>query len=168
MSKADLSADEACREGALRLLDLRAHAVSELKTKLRKRGHEIQCVDSVLADFLRVGLLDDQAFARAFCEERARTKNIGRRRMLADLRKRGVDPETAEDALADVWDTGDDEFARARAAATAKWRSVRRRTEDVRAAKQKVARFLASRGFPFDVLHQVLDELDTGEQPISS
>ena len=161
MSTADLSAEDACREGALRLLERRAHAVSELSAKLRKRGHEARCVDSVLAGFLRVGLLDDQAFARAFCEERTRTRNIGRRRMLADLRKRGVDPETAEEALAEVWDAGDGELMRARAAAEAKWRSVQRRSENVRTTKQKVARFLASRGFSFDIMHQVLDELDT-------
>lgn len=162
MNTDELPPEEACREAALRLLDHRGHTVSELRRKLSQRSYSVSCINAVIDSLLCVGLLNDRVFAEAFCEERALSRQIGRRRMFADLRKRGVDAQVAEEALAEVWDREDGELERARAAARNKWRTVTRRTADLRVAKQKVARFLAGRGFSSEVVWQAVNELADG------
>lgn len=84
---------------ALRLLTGREYSVAELSERLRKKGFTAPIVEAALKRCIDLGYLDDARFAR----ERARSlmqngRAVGRR-ILADLRARGVNEATALEAL---------------------------------------------------------------------
>ena len=162
MSQDENKGLEACRESALRLLERRAHSVAELRRKLRVRKFESVVVDSILRDLEGVGLLDDLAFAKLYCEYcLSGGRAVGRHKVEFELRRRGVANDLILQALEEVWEASDSECERDRALAAGlrKWQSVRRNSEP-RNARAKVYRFLAGRGFSPDVCRQVLERLD--------
>jgi len=153
---------ESCREAALRLLGVRDHSVAELQRKLAARKYSPAVRDRVVTDLQASGLLNDATFARAFCEYRANgSRLVGRRRVLMELRKRGIAQEIIEEALVEVWDEdgGESELERAKDAAESKWRSVRDKN-DIFKAKGKVYRFLATRGFSGEICRAAIEALE--------
>ncbi len=83
---------------ALRLLGMRAHGERELRLKLRQR-YSPEAVDDAVAKLTENGLLDDAAFAESLAEELYRRKRYAPDRIYTELLKKGVDAETAKNAL---------------------------------------------------------------------
>jgi regulatory protein len=90
---------EALWEYAVRLLGARAHAIGEVRVKLRARAQRLQDVDQVLARLKQAGYLNDQQFAESFAATRLETHRLGRTRVLHDLRARRVAPAVAEQTV---------------------------------------------------------------------
>jgi regulatory protein len=91
-----------CHERALRLLSVRARSRREIELRLRRAGFEAKEVDEELGRLEAVGLVDDEAFARAVVEHELTVRRAGRRAVGSRLAARGVDRETIEAALADA------------------------------------------------------------------
>jgi regulatory protein len=145
------------REAALRLLATRPRSAAEISRRLRARGFSAEEVEPVLVRLGEVGLVDDAAFAAMLARERVRARPQGKRRMLAELRGRGVDEETAREAVREA--TGGDadgEAERARRAA-ARWRP--RPGEEPRRARARLYAFLARRGFDGEVAREVAESV---------
>jgi regulatory protein len=85
-------------QAALRILARRDHFRAELEGKLRQRGFASAEVDAALARCDALGLIDDEGLASRFAEVRATENGWGPRRIEAELRRRGVDRGTAEEA----------------------------------------------------------------------
>ena len=160
--RSSLPPGEACREQALRLLDRRAHSVAELRRKLRVRGFAAPAIDTVLDDLQRRGLVDDTAFAAAWIEEKRRSSRpVGRLRIQAELRRRGVTPDAiaaAEPAAGPAPDEAEEELGRALAALRQKLKS-RRPAGDPRAERARLSRFLAQRGFTGDIVRKAMEQI---------
>lgn len=162
MSKTAGDPLEACRESALRLLERRLHSRAELDRKLRERDFPSLLRQSILADFERVGLVDDRQFAEAFARQKLlSSRPLGNRRILADLRRRGIPEELARTALEEVVgeeSNAEGEFERARQAASAKWTSLMRSGREFQKARAALYRFLAGRGFDGETIRRVVEE----------
>jgi regulatory protein len=87
----------AARIICLRLLDSRARSRAELETALRDKG--IPDARIVLDRYREVGLIDDQELARAMVADRHRERGLGRRGLLRELDRRGIDPVVADSAV---------------------------------------------------------------------
>ena len=85
-------------EKGLRLLGQRAHSRTELKRKLRVKYGE-DAVEAALARLEESGLIDDAAFAASLAEELYRRKAYAPERVLRELVHRGVDAQTAKNAV---------------------------------------------------------------------
>ena len=83
------------KERALRLLSVRSRSRAELIQRLRRAGYEPEEIDTAVADLERVGLIDDEEFARQVAQDR-RKRGYGPRAGLAALRQKGVAREVAE------------------------------------------------------------------------
>lgn len=93
------------REKALRLLDMRAHSVRELQTKVSvKYGKE--AAEKVSEDLLSCGLLNDRDFALRYAEELKRTKHFGAQRIKTELFRKGIPSEYVSEAV-NALDDGD-------------------------------------------------------------
>jgi regulatory protein len=101
------------REVCLRLLTVRSRSRAELSTALTKRGIPDDVVERVLARFGEVGLIDDRAFAEAFVVSRHGTRGLARRALSMELKQRGIDAETATEALSGLDDHTEEATARA-------------------------------------------------------
>ncbi len=157
---------EKCRAAALRLLERRAYSQEELRRKLVQRKFAAAVVRELLLDFVGCGLLNDAAYAQNFVEVKLQGR-AGRSvtRVRQDLRRHGIDANTAGTAMLNAGDAAgaDAELARALPVAATKWRQVTGRgTPDLRLAKGKLYRFLAGRGFSADTCRLAIDQV-TGE-----
>ena len=67
-------------EAAARFLEPRARSVSEVRRRLTGAGYQPLLVDGAVERLLELGMLDDEAFARAWVESRDRARPRGRPR----------------------------------------------------------------------------------------
>lgn len=141
------------RDAAVRLLARREHSRLELAGKLGSRGHPKDLIEDVLEALVDVGLQSDERFAQAFVRS-ALERGQGPTKIRTGLRDRGVDQELASGLL----DLGGEDWRRRAAGALVK-RFGGGVPED-RADWARRARFLASRGFPSDVVAGILGPLD--------
>ncbi|MFB9368682.1 regulatory protein RecX [Kitasatospora albolonga] len=103
---------ERARAICLRLLTGAAKTRKQLAEALAKREIPEEVAEQVLDRLQEVGLIDDAAFAEAWVESRHNARGLGRRVLSQELRQRGVAPELAERALAQVDEDGEEAAAR--------------------------------------------------------
>ena len=78
---------------ALEFLGYRARSEKEVRDRLRRYGHAEEIVGGVIGRLAELGYLDDEDFARLLAREKAR--RYGPRRVLKELREKGVEGEFA-------------------------------------------------------------------------
>jgi regulatory protein len=135
-------------ERALRLLSYRSRSAGEVASRLRRHGHREEVVEEVLGRLEELGYIDDAVFARELARERSR--GYGARRVLEELRKKGVDREVAREAV-DREYAGRSELEEARDLASRRYNN--REGSDAQA--RRVYGFLRRRGYPADVCAEV-------------
>lgn len=135
---------ERAKNAAFRLLSARAYSCAEVRERLRRRGFQEPVVEQTLDELRRLKLVDDRDYALRFVEERMRIRPAGRALLRHDLKKRGIDSATAEEALDEVFAGVDPEVV-----ALDLLRSRRRRYLGVarRKALSRMYGFLGRRGF---------------------
>ena len=144
------------REAALVLLSFRARTGAELRRRLIQKQFPEDIVDRCVAALVEGGLVDDGAFAETFVRDRVRLRPKGRRLLVQELRSKGVDPEEAQEAVAEVFEREDVSETELALAAAAKWRP--RAGEDQRKARARLHAFLARRGFGSDAIRSAMTE----------
>lgn len=138
---------------AMDYLSLRDHAAGELYQKLCRKFDEHSAAYAV-ARAGELGLLDDAGFARRRAAELLR-KRKSRREILRDLAAKGIDRDTAAQAVEALYDSGEDGEDPEEAAARA---LVERQYSAKLAAgkRDQVAAALARRGFSHAIIRTVL------------
>jgi len=124
---------EFARTIALRILDAAPRSRHQLGERLARRGVEPEVAERVLDRFTEVGLLDDEAYARMLVSSRRASRGLAPRALAMELRRAGVDEETAARALAELSEEGretDEELAA---------RLVERRLRSMRGLDEEVA-----------------------------
>lgn len=152
------------RDAALGLLSYRARSTAELRRRLLRKGFGPDVVDRCVNDMGEHGYLDDAAFAEAFVRDRLRLRPRGRRQLVAELRGKGVEQDTAAGAVQramDEADTTEDDLALAAAQAWAARNTARLGTagqdgEGRRKARRSLYGYLARRGFAPDAVRAAL------------
>ncbi len=115
---------------------------AQLAEKMAAKDVPEQVATDVLDRFEEVGLVDDGAFAEAYVH--ARSRHRGRRALAQELRRKGVDEQTAREALEGVDDATEEQAARE---LLRRPLAASRGLE--RAARQRrLAGVLARRGYP--------------------
>jgi regulatory protein len=138
----------------LRLLALRPRTRAELATALRQRGIDDAVVTEVLARYGEVGMVDDQAFARAWVSSRHHGRGLAKRALAVELRRKGVDSETVGHALEELHP--DTEAATARALVDRKLRTERGGATE--ALLRRLVGMLARKGYPPGLAVRVVRE----------
>lgn len=139
-----LNTAERAKNAAFRLLTARAYSCVEMRERLRRRGFQDHVVEQTLDELLRLRLVDDRDYAFRFVQERMRIRPAGRGLLRHELKKRGIDPATAEDVLDEAFEGVDPEIV-----ALELLRSRRRHYDGVdrRKALSRMYGFLGRRGF---------------------
>ncbi len=94
---------------AIRLLAYRDRACREIKERLAKKGFENHCIAKTIRRLQDEALLNDLHFAINFCREKIDHKRFGRRRLLLELKKKGLDKEVVDEALHLIFQDYDEE-----------------------------------------------------------
>ncbi len=145
-----------CFDKAMRQLETRLHSRAELRTKLKRHEFTEAIIDDVLNDLQRMGYVDDARFAETLAASAAEHKHHGRRRAYMELMKKGIDRTTADRALERVYETHDS-LATARELALKRAPSLAR--FDRQTAHRRMAGMLLRRGYDYDTIRPILDEV---------
>jgi len=133
---------KSCHERALGLLAVRPRSRRELERRLLAARFEPSEVHDVLTRLERVGLVDDEAFARQFAEHRVGTRKEGSRRVEQGLRAAGIAPALAASMAEEAHDDDGE-----RAADLARSRATRLTGVAPEKAFARLSSFLMRRGY---------------------
>lgn len=152
--EADPPADpeSAARTVCLNMLTMRARTRAELAAELERREFTDEVVTLVLDRLVEVGLLDDAAFAEQWVDSRHRHRGLGRRALSQELRRKGVDTETAGEAVAGL--DADAERAKAGELVRRKLPSLDR--IESQAAARRLVGMLARKGYGAGMAYEVV------------
>jgi regulatory protein len=145
-----------CFDAAMQFLQARLHSRAELYRKLSRREWGDAVIDVVLEDLSRLGYLDDERFAKTKALSAAQHKQHGRRRAFLELIRSGVKGDVADRALDEVY-TDADTLAVARE--LAQQQAPRLRQLDPLVARRRLVGMLQRRGFDYDDIRAVIDEV---------
>jgi regulatory protein len=147
---------QACFDQAIKYIQRRQLSSRDLATKLAARGFETQMIRDVLDDLARLGYVNDAQYAVSRATTAAQTRHHGPRRAMAELAKAGVNREVARRAVEEVFESTDLlSVARALAAKQA----ARLKRLDPLTARRRLAGMLARRGFEYETILPVIDEV---------
>jgi regulatory protein len=135
---------------AVHYLGFRPRSEQEMTDYLAEKGYAEEVAAAVLARLRARGYVDDAAFARYWVDNRTRFRPRGTRALRYELRQKGLDSPTIDEALEEQ-----DEDAAAWAAAASKaarWADLPREEFD-----KKLISFLARRGFNYAICRRVAE-----------
>jgi regulatory protein len=141
---------ESAYNRTLDYLSYRPRSRAEVVTYLQKRDVAQSQIDEIVERLERSGLVDDEAFARFWVENRERFRPRGPRALRYELRGKGVSSEVIEQALAMV-----DPTESAYRAAEKKARQLGH--TDQPTFYRKLVEYLARRGFGYEVARQIAE-----------
>lgn len=109
---------------------------------------------SEVCDYIEeVGLVDDDLYVKFFVEDSFRIKNKGARKIVYELKQRGIDDDKIEDAIEEASDM---EYEALKEAYERKLEATKSETDPYK-RKNKIIRFLISRGFDYSDIKDIVD-----------
>jgi regulatory protein len=103
MIKKELTKSET-KEKALRLLAFRSHSEKELLEKLKMAGAKMEDISSVIEFAKEYGFINDAEYAHHLAKDLQNLKKYGKRRIIAELKKRGISSENIDAAICELSD----------------------------------------------------------------
>ncbi|MFW6078448.1 MAG: regulatory protein RecX, partial [Gemmatimonadota bacterium] len=91
------------REAAYSLLAYRARTRWELRRRLSRKGFPEAVVEATVDAMVEKGYVDDASFAASFARDRVRLRPSGPRRIVRELRAKGVAAEVAGPIVEEVF-----------------------------------------------------------------
>lgn len=153
-----------CFDTAMRFLQRRMHSRTQLQTKLARKEFDQATIAEVLSELERLGYVDDARFAQVKAMSLAQHRHHGPHRAQLELLKSGIPPETARQAVQTVYQAQDTE---ATARELARKQAPRLRRLDPAVARRRLIGILLRRGFDYDTIRPVIQEV-LGEQTDSA
>lgn len=153
---------------ALYLLSLQMRTAHEVRDKLLSKEMSEEMVEQIISYLSEHHFLDDVVYAQSYV--RSRRHKFGDYRIKADLKRKGVSAEDIQKGYAALADEEETEDApednnyiqrvldKKIAATTIDWDRLKTDYKYKYSLYQKLARFLASRGFSGDVIKNVISE----------
>jgi len=155
-------------EAAARFLEARSRSVAEVRRRLGRAGYRSELIEGAVARLTELGMLDDEAFGRAWVESRDRARPRGEIALRRELALKGVDRAVVDELLEERRDgtptAGDDgeavsvDLAAARRLLARNERALAR-VADPRVRRQRAYALLARNGFDPDTCRQASAEL---------
>ncbi len=141
------------RERLLYALDRRLHSEKELREKLR-RDYPPDIIDAAINELDSLGLIDDEAFAKAFCEHRKEALKKGPYAIRQELILKGVSRDIIDIVLDEYFCDEDDEFESAKEVARKYQNDL-----DTPKGRQRLFAALTRKGFSYGVIRRVMRSL---------
>lgn len=139
----------------LRQLTASDKTAKQLKDKLLDKECPEHIADEVIERYAEINLIDDERFAKSWVSARARSRGLARGAIKRELRTKGVDDETAAEALEQIDD--ESEELRARELVRAKLRPESMGVDRDRALRRLVG-MLGRKGYNGGLAYKVARE----------
>lgn len=145
---------EKIHEHALRFLAVRPRSEAEVRDSLRRRKVSEALIEAEVSRLRETGLLNDEAFARLWVDNRAAFRPRSQRALRAELKRKGISAELSQAALAGA---SDEASAYRLAAQRARRLQALPRPE----FRRKLAEYLGRRGFDYEIAQSVVERVWT-------
>lgn len=143
----------AAKNAAVRLLAGRDHTPRELARKLKTRGFDASTAERAIEACIQLQCLNEGAFARAYRKQMT-LKGYGVRFIRMAMKQKGFKDRHIDAAFAE-YDLTVDEMKAAQCALTRKCNALRYLPDNLK-KKEKLFRFLISRGFSRETAYEAL------------
>jgi regulatory protein len=153
-SDSDADPESVARAIALRKLAVAPQTRAQLDDAMRRRAVPEDVRERVLDRFDDVGLIDDAMFARMWVESRHAGRGLAKRALAHELRRRGVESDLVEEAVAEL--PAEQEEAMARALVARRLPTTRGLAPAARI--RRLAGLLARKGYPAGLSYRVVRE----------
>lgn len=129
---------------------------SEVSERLYSYGLKTDEVNELLSHLVKIGLLNEERFAKAFAGGKFRQKSWGRNKIIRELKAKKVSDYCIRKGLQEI---DDDDYMKVIKVAASKYAStLKDKMPFVR--QQKVIRHLVSKGFEYELCSKVLGEVE--------
>lgn len=137
---------------------------SAVLKKMIEWGCDETSAQSLLSHLQNDGFVDDERFVLRYCESKIRLQKWGPRKILFELRSKGISSELAAQGMSVV--PLDEQQEILLALAQRKWADTR--CADPRAHWSKVVNFLLSRGFDYGDIQPLKQQFASSEDEIDN
>ena len=138
-----------CKNEALKQSSYGAKISFDLKKKLKEKKFNNDSISRVIDFLTEYSLIDDKAYVKSYINDKSRINNWSKGKIRYKLKAKFIDDSLIDTYLDEI--SYDEEYEKAYDAGLNKKESVN--------DKNKVYRFLASRGFSYDIISDVLGDL---------
>ena len=153
---------------SFRFLSYRPRSEREIRDYLKKKISNFQfqisnfktgeeLMDSIIEKLKKQKFLDDREFAKWWIEQRSKVKPKALKFIIFELKQKGIEKDLIEEVLESKEFEIVSDFDKA--FKLAQKRINRYRGETPKKAYEKMARFLASKGFDYDTIKKVIDQI---------
>ncbi len=159
MDEFDLPAGEAGKfyNKALRFLSYRPRSEEEIRKNLLKKKSPQEIIEKIISKLKEYKFINDEEFVKWWIEQRTNFKPRSLRLIKMELKQKGIDKELIDETIDHLPSTIDD----LESAKKLIERRLQRYKNLPRDEKfQKIARYLASKGFNYDIIKEVFKDLN--------
>ena len=139
-------------------LSRRDHASGEVRSKLLKKGFSTEVTDQVIESLTQKKYLDDSGFAEKYAEEKSRLNRWGSRKIESELLKKGVPPDIVRKGMEAALSGLPEEEICLDLILKRKEYFLRELNPVKR--KQKIFRYLSTRGFSASQISRAVQKFD--------
>lgn len=151
------------KEISFTLLTRRLHSVSELKRKLALKKYSTENINFVISDLIERNYLNDNRFAEKYADEKLKNNKAGLFKIKAELFKKGVEKKIVDSVLSKYNDS-DLLPENALLIAKNKLNSSLYSKIDAKKKREKLFRFLISKGYSNEIIIKTLRKLHFEEE----
>ena len=138
--------------------EMRDYLSKKIKNQKSKIKIDEGIIERIIESLKRTKFIDDEEFARRFVEQRTTIKPKANRVIKYELKQKGIAPELIDQLFEDKENSKGTDFSKALDLAERKMPRFTK-IEDKRKVYEKLGRYLASKGFDWDTVKKVIDQV---------
>ncbi len=150
------------KQKAFQLLGRRHHSSFELKVKLKQKGYDENFINEVISDLKSKNYLNDYEFALSFVSENIKNKFWGKKKVEAELFKRGIDRNVIYRIIEEKFPLNG-EINNAMELGKKKLKIFLARKIEKEQIKKKLYSSLLSKGYDYEICKKVVEDLISNE-----
>lgn len=144
-----------CKETALKIIERSYKTKKEMEKRLLEKGYNLEEINETLKFLERYNFINDESYTKAFIKNK--TKTQGKQKIKYALKNKGVSEEIIEEELSNL--DMKKEKENANILALKKYNILIKRENHKYKIKEKIIRFLISRGYNYEVAKDAVKEM---------
>ncbi len=144
-----------CKETALKIIERSYKTKKEMEKRLLEKGYNLEEINETLKFLERYNFINDESYTKAFIKDK--TKTQGKQKIKYALKNKGISEEIIEEELSNL--DMEREKENANILALKKYNILIKRENDKYKIKEKIIRFLISRGYNYEVAKDAVKEM---------
>jgi len=145
------------KDRALKFLGYRDRSEKEIIDKLQLIGYDKSIIEWVISELKRMQLIDDSRFALSFAKTKMLAKPMGEYLLRRELKRKGIQEHHINAAIENIFEESDPVSI---AIPLAQKQILKYKNVDELKRKKRLTDFLLRRGFNWDVITEVIEELE--------